>query len=65
VSDSNDSGGEVANSKKIQIRHKHRRRQAAAKEKVQLYLSGKLPEPGLPALARRFLNQRLRVVKRG
>ena len=55
----------MANSKKIHIRHKHRRRQQAAKEKVQLYMGGKLPEGGLPELARRFLGRRLRVVKRG
>jgi hypothetical protein len=65
VLEPNSEGGEVANSKKIQVKHKHLRRQKAAKEKVQLYVSGKLQEAGLPALARRFLIQRLRVVKRG
>lgn len=54
----------MANSKKIQVRHKHLQRQAAAKEKMHLYLNGKLQAEQLPALARRFLNQRLRITKR-
>ncbi len=55
----------MANSKKLRIKVKHRRRQKAAKEKVQLYLGGKMQETALPALARAFLNRRMRVVKRG
>lgn len=55
----------MANSKKIQVKHKHLRRRKAAKEKAQLYMSGKAPEGGLPALAKEYLKRRMRVVKRG
>lgn len=56
----------MANSKKIHVKHKHRRRQRAAKEKVQLYMGGKLPpSTELPRLAKELLSRRLRVTKRG
>jgi hypothetical protein len=54
----------MANSKKLHIKHKHLRRTKAAKDKVQLYLDGKLQEAALPMLARDFLIRRLRVGKR-
>jgi hypothetical protein len=55
----------MANSKALAVQRKHRRRQRAAKEKVQLHLDGKIEAERLPALAKNYLVRRLRVTKRG
>jgi hypothetical protein len=55
----------VGNSKNLSVRRKHRQRQRAAKEKLHLYLAGKMEVGALPAMARRYLVRRLRVTKRG
>ena len=54
----------MANSKTLAVQHKHRRRQRAAKERLQQHLDGKLESDKLPALAKLYLNRRLRVAKR-
>jgi hypothetical protein len=55
----------VGNSKNLAVRRKHRHRQRAAKEKLHLYLAGKMEAEALPEMARRYLVRRLRVTKRG
>lgn len=54
----------MGNSKTFGVRAKHRRRQRAAKEKMQLHLAGKLEAEQLPELAKRYLQRRLRLTKR-
>jgi len=55
----------MGNSKNVSVRRKHRQRQRAAKEKLHLYLSGKMEAGALPEIARRYLIRRLRITKRG
>jgi hypothetical protein len=55
----------VANSKTLAVQRKHRRRQRAAKERLQQHLAGKLEADKLPALAKLYLGRHLRVTKRG
>jgi hypothetical protein len=43
---------------------RQRRRRKVAKAKVKLYEQGKLPHDKLPALAKKFLRRKLRVLKR-
>jgi len=54
----------MGNSKTLSVRRKHRQRQRAAKEKLHLYLAGKMEAEALPDMARRYLIRRLRVTKR-
>ena len=55
----------MANSKTLAVTRKHRRRQQAAKERLQQHLAGKLESDKLPGLAKLYLVRRLRVTKRG
>ena len=54
----------VANSKTLAVQRKHRRRQHAAKERLQQHLAGKLEVEKLPRLAKAYLGRHLRVAKR-
>jgi len=55
----------MANSKTLSVARKHRRKQRAAKEKLQQHLAGKRDAETLPALAKTYLTRRMRVTKRG
>lgn len=54
----------MGNSKSLSVERKHRRRQQAAKEKMQLHLAGKLEAEQLPELSKRYLSRRLRLTKK-
>jgi hypothetical protein len=55
----------MSNSKTLAIKRRHRKKEHAARERLKQFLAGKLEAEQLPQAARRLLQRRLRVAKRG
>jgi hypothetical protein len=54
----------MANEKRYVAQKRQRRRRKRSKAKMKLYEQGKLTHDKLPALAKKFLNRKMRALKR-
>lgn len=54
----------MSHAKNYVAQKRQRRRRKVAKARVKLYEDGKIPHDKLPALAKKFLSRKMRVLKR-